>query len=144
MWFVSWLSSSVSFCFPAQSVSALVQPLGVGAEYLNSSLVQVSLPVCPHVNTFSISPCNVIQDLSTCLLSNFVPVLKWSLVFVYMMSKLFSFAVSSYCFAAASASFSPQGLTSSHIVFPSQCSIQSSIRWSNTYRTWRKKTLKTR
>lgn len=42
------------FLFPydhLQCVSALVQPLGVCAEYLNSSLVQVSYLSCSHVHT---------------------------------------------------------------------------------------------
>lgn len=42
----------VSLSLPLQCVSALVQPLGVCAEYLNSSLVQVrvSMPVSIHTH----------------------------------------------------------------------------------------------
>uniref|UniRef100_A0A8C2XPQ8 Ubiquitin carboxyl-terminal hydrolase 24 n=1 Tax=Cyclopterus lumpus TaxID=8103 RepID=A0A8C2XPQ8_CYCLU len=50
-------SNHVSSTLPPQCVSALVQPLGVGAEYLNSSLVQVS---SPHLHT---DPKRLIPDL---------------------------------------------------------------------------------
>lgn len=172
--------NSVFFNSPTQSVSALVQPLGVGAEYLNSSLVQVSYHVYTHVHTWwsyadpkvaicmllffhlvptaatiyanmpSISPYNVIHILSVCFLSKLVLVLKWAVVFVYMTFVFHSdlYFIFICCvvllFCCCSCPFSPQGPTKFHIVFPSPCLIQSSIRWSHMYRTWRKRTWKTR
>lgn len=54
MYCVGWFFFSVHF-LSYQSVSALVQPLGVSAEYLNSSLVQVSDPVytCGHTGLWT-------------------------------------------------------------------------------------------
>lgn len=88
--------------------------------------------------------------LSVCFLSNLVPVLKSSVVFVYVTLVLHSdlYSIFICCIfllpCCCSGSFSLQGLTKFRVVSPSPCLIQSSIRWSCMYRTWRKRTLKTR
>lgn len=137
---ISWFSLSVcvmsfvSLRPLIQSVSALVQPLGVGAEYLNSSLVQVSYPVCTNHSALTLIWLFAWPFFSNwfnscyCLYSPFyIHILfqRWNhyLCVVYMTPGPHSdFYPIFICrilllFCCCSGPCSPQGSTKFHIVF---------------------------